>query len=249
MKKFILSTLLLLLGGSHVFSQISEMPDFKSIFSETPMPSPEMAGMVRNIVYPVNYSTGLVNISIPLLEIKCADIKLPITLGYHASGVKLGTASGWVGQNWSLSCEPMISRTIKGRDDFWNSYKCDIDFSDHSQSYLYSIAKGDRDGVPDDYYFTLPEYQGEFVYVQDAKSQDKQFVPLPYQNLRITTPRGSYFKIEDDKGRTYNFRGACETIGSSSPIGWKATSIVSANRSDSISFTYFQNSEYSECLQ
>lgn len=235
--------------GSPCLAQISEMPDFKSILTDAPTASPEMAGMVRNIVYPVNYSTGLVNISIPLFEIKCADIKLPIALNYHASGVKLGAACGWVGQNWSLVCEPMISRTIRGGDDFGNNFKCDVDFKDNSQSYGYFIAKNIKDGQTDDYYFHLPEHQGEFVYVMDAKDKDSQFVPLPYQNLRISTLGKNSFQIKDEKGRIYNFNGVCETAATSTPLGWKATSIVSANKKDSIAFSYFENSEFSKFCQ
>lgn len=244
----ILVFIIALLYGQSGFAQVSEMPDFNSIFGNTPTASPEMASMVRNIVYPVNYSTGLVKISIPLFEIKCADIKIPITLNYHASGVKLGAASGWVGQNWSLQCEPMISRTIRGRDDFYAGYKCDIDYSNKSQWYRYQLAKNDKDGQPDDYYFNLPEYQGEFVYVMDAKNDKYQYVALPYQNLRIVT-KGNGFQITDDKGRSYNFNGVCETTGTSSPLGWKATSIVSANKKDSVTFSYFQNLEFSKFCQ
>lgn len=133
-----------LLYGQICTAQVSEMPDFKSIFAKTPTPSPEMASMIRNIVYPVNYSTGLVNISIPLFEIKFADINIPITLNYHASGVKLGAASGWVGQNWSLQCEPMISRTIRGRDDFYAGYKCDIDFNEKANGTVTNWQKTQR---------------------------------------------------------------------------------------------------------
>ena len=239
----------LLLCGQPCTAQVSEMPDFKSILTDTPTASPEMASMVRNIVYPVSYSTGLVNISIPLFEIKCADIQIPVALSYHASGVKLGAASGWVGQNWSLQCEPMISRTIRGRDDFYDGYKCDIDLDDNSVWHGYQLARNDRDGQPDDYYFSLPEYQGEFVYVMGARDANHQYASLPYQNLRFTHTRVHDFQITDDKGRVYNFDGACETTGNSSPLGWKATSIVSANRKDSVTFTYFQNQEYSKFSQ
>ena len=239
----------LFIFGQHCTAQVSEMPDFKSIFTDTPTASPEMASMVRNITYPVNYSTGLVNISIPLFEIKCADIKIPITLNYHASGVKLGAASGWVGQNWSLQCEPMISRTIRGRDDFYSNFKCDIDFNDKSQSYGYFIAKNIRDGQPDEYYFSLPEYQGEFIYLMNEKDPKHQYSSLPYQNLRIINLNNNTFQIIDDKGRVYNFGGICEETGTSTPLGWKGTSIVSSNKKDSVTFSYFQNQEYSKYSQ
>jgi hypothetical protein len=51
--------------------------------------SPEASALAKYINYPVDYSSGLVNISIPLYEIKAGDITLPIGLSYHASGIKV----------------------------------------------------------------------------------------------------------------------------------------------------------------
>lgn len=113
MKRQVISfAFLAILQQSFVMAQSSLLPSLDSVFTSQSVASPEMASMVRNIVYPVSYSTGLVNISIPLFEIGCNDIKLPITLSYHSSGVKVNDPSGWVGQNWSLECEPMIARTV-----------------------------------------------------------------------------------------------------------------------------------------
>lgn len=82
----------------------------------------------------------------------------------------------------------------------------------------------------------------------DTKKTNRQYAALPYQNLRIAT-MGNGFQITDDKGRSYKFNGVCETTGTSSPLGWKATSIVSANKKDSVTFSYFSNLEYSKFCQ
>ena len=38
--------------------------------------------------YPIDFSTGVPNITIPLYEIEIGDFRLPIAIAYHASGLK-----------------------------------------------------------------------------------------------------------------------------------------------------------------
>ena len=46
------------------------------------------------------------------------DIRIPITLNYHASGLKPNMRSShWLGDGWSLSTGPSLSRTINGVAD------------------------------------------------------------------------------------------------------------------------------------
>lgn len=228
---------------SMIVAQSSVNYDVKSLFGNNLIASPEMSKMVRNIVYPVNYSTGLVDITIPLYEIKCADISLPIALKYHGSGVKLGDASGSMGQGWSLSCEPMISKKTRGTDDQASHYRCKVDRSNNDSWHFYYIATRAIDSQPDDYFFSLPGYQGEFVYVMDSKSNGKEFMSLPYLNLKIDQPSGDNWEIVDEMGRKYKFDGVREFYENDC-IGWKATSIIASNKNDSITFSYKENMEH-----
>lgn len=245
MKFRILELLLYIFAPASAMAQSSVDYDVKSLFANTSISTPEMAKMVRNIVYPVNYSTGLVDITIPLYEIKCADISLPISLKYHASGVKLGEGSGSVGQGWSLSCEPMISKKTRGRDDRFANYKCDVDLDNSNPWNYYYMAVCNKDGQPDEYYFSLPEYQGEFMYVMESKNSGKKFMCLPYQNLKISQESANNWRITDDKGRQYLFEDIRESYGDAS-TGWKATGIVASNHKDSIKFSYFGDMEHSK---
>ena len=61
-------------------------------------PAPEASKLATYISYPVNLSNGLVQTSIPLYEIVDGDIRIPITLSYHASGLKPNMRSShWLG--------------------------------------------------------------------------------------------------------------------------------------------------------
>jgi len=80
-------------------------------------PSPQSQELHKYIDFPVDYSTGVPEISIPLYEIKVKGLTIPITLSYHASGIKSGQDDGKVGVGWSLSSDYRVSRTIYGRPD------------------------------------------------------------------------------------------------------------------------------------
>ncbi len=80
-------------------------------------PSPEAISLAKYINYPVDYSTGLPDISIPLYEINAGTLKLPISLKYHAGGIKISEPTGWIGTGWSLSAEPLITRAVNGKPD------------------------------------------------------------------------------------------------------------------------------------
>ena len=71
--------------------------DTEALFKNQMVNTPATAALKQNIVYPVNYSTGLPEIKIPLYEVKNGDVVLPIYLTYHASGIKLSDVAGWVG--------------------------------------------------------------------------------------------------------------------------------------------------------
>ena len=210
-----------------------------SPFRENLCPSPEMSRMIRNIVYPVNYSTGLVDITIPLYEITCGDIKLPITLSYHGSGVKLAEPSGWVGQGWTLNCVPMLSQLVHGENDELFGYKCEVQPGNVDKGYLYSLAFCSRDEQPDDYFFKLLDKQGEFMYVQQPKDTSMHYMCMPFQNVRIRL-HGHHFQLTDDAGRRYRFDKETECVYGSKVTSrvWSPSCIVSSNGQDSISFSY-----------
>lgn len=242
-KQVVLVTFIVMLYLPIIKAQNTLAPSLDSVFTNQSVASPEMSSMVRNIVYPVSYSTGLVNISIPLYEIVCNDIKLPIALSYHSSGVKVNEPSGWVGQNWSLECEPMISRTVRGCDDAGAGYKCNIDKKEKVSGWnKFRASQGMIDEQPDEYFFRLADKQGEFMYVMEPKVPGRQYMCIPYQNIQIRQTDGNFF-MTDDRGIVYKFNGAREYSIGVFYTGWKASSIVASNLRDSISFHYHDRRE------
>jgi hypothetical protein len=86
----------------------------------TNIQSPNSASLGTYGAIPVSLYSGTPNISIPLYQINEGNIPLDINLQHDASGVRVNSVPGWVGQNWSLQAGGLIERSIKGRsaDEF-----------------------------------------------------------------------------------------------------------------------------------
>ncbi len=81
-------------------------------------PSPKAMDFEKYGNIPISTYTGTPNISIPIYTIQQGDIQIPISLSYHASGVKVEEEAGEVGLGWVLNSGGIISRTIYGYNDF-----------------------------------------------------------------------------------------------------------------------------------
>jgi YD repeat-containing protein len=80
-------------------------------------PAPNAASLGKYGDIPVSLASGIPSVSIPLYEIQEGDLSLPISLNYHASGVKVAETASWVGLGWSLNAGGMITRSVQGGPD------------------------------------------------------------------------------------------------------------------------------------
>ncbi len=80
-------------------------------------PSPMAAELAKYIGYPVSNASGLIDISIPLYEVKTKYVSIPLHLRYHSSGIKFTNDPGAYGYGWSLFPGLRISRSVMGKPD------------------------------------------------------------------------------------------------------------------------------------
>ncbi|MBY0435315.1 MAG: hypothetical protein K2U26_14505, partial [Cyclobacteriaceae bacterium] len=80
-------------------------------------PSPNAAALMRFSAIPVNYYTGVADISVPLFDLKGRDITVPIGLNYHASGIKVQDVASSVGIGWALNAGGAITRVVRSKPD------------------------------------------------------------------------------------------------------------------------------------
>lgn len=82
-------------------------------------PSPTVAGLMKFEEVPVNYYTGVPDVSVPLYSIETlsADVKMNIALKYHPGSIAVEETASYTGLGWSLFAGGSISRTVKGSPD------------------------------------------------------------------------------------------------------------------------------------
>ena len=112
----LINTLLAILVATNLSAQLVDIA-YPHVIPMTP----NAAELAKYADTPISYYTGTPNISIPLYEIEVDGLKIPVSLNYHASGIRVDQEATWVGLGWSLEIGSRISRMIKGDDDFKNN--------------------------------------------------------------------------------------------------------------------------------
>lgn len=173
--------------STYIYAQAPE-----SYFSDYSLPSPTAYEMTRFEAQLPNLYTGTASVAIPLYTIDFDGFQLPITMTYHASGVKVNQEASEAGLGWSLNTTGVISRVIKGGNDFGSGndrkgyLKEDMDFYDialsweslDSQEKLLhqrNMINGFYDFEPDIFSYNFFGYSGSFVLTQ-KDANDKVYV-------------------------------------------------------------------------
>jgi len=237
----VINVVVITLSGETAFGQKSEIPD---PFAKLSVPSPTTASLVKFTDIPVSGYTGMPEVNNPLYEISTSFAKVPISLNYHASGITVDQESSNIGLGWALNAGGVLSRTVFGSADnaTYQMYRMNrpgafdiTDSIDYQQAY--NLSKGLIDGVPDLYMYNFPGYSGKFIIADQIRQ-------LPLTNLQIIKINANEFNIISPDGNKYIFNAPegsynkSEGSGSSNVVGWYLTKILSADRTDSIVFTY-----------
>ena len=221
-------------------------------------PSPRAAAFHIYGDYPVNYNTGLADISIPLYTIEMKGIKLPITLRYHHSGVKFyETQLSNVATGWIIDVGGVISRTIMGRPDkLVPMYNVDSlndgglietqeeDFKILQRLACDRLANSVLDSEYDIFSYRFNNYTGRFVI-----NENNCVIKFPHNSLKIVPELAGHLiqkiDIYDEDGVQYRFGKSLdgqskvvEYTGSNYETSWLLTGIKSAQETDSIVLKY-----------
>lgn len=224
-------------------------------------PSPEVENFVNYVNNPVNVKTGSCNFDVPLYEVSCGDLTLPISLNYFSNGRKTYEMNGPVGLGWQLNTGGMISRTVYGyRDDDVYNYPNpmpDVEnlTNQNNWDFLAGISQSvNNSNVYYDTQYDIFSYNfggssGNFI----LKDVNNVKVPevIPNRKLKIDvhkvttpTPMFDYLEITDENGVFYRF-GKSIVSGSSNRentgnniSAWFISEIISASKRDTIHFKY-----------
>ena len=222
------------------------------------LPSPEAASLFKFQDYPVDMSTGVPQVSIPLYQVKSGSLNVPISISYHASGRRVSDLDGPVSLGWSLNAGGSVSRTVHGSVDFGpypfpaplllNVNNVNdllyLEKVSHFDKNNPAVTPGDwKDSEYDIFSYYFGNNSGKFIFKDSSGIKTPALLPYkPYVITPVYTPTGGLTEIDilDDQGTFYKFVGN----GSySSPYGavfteYDLVKIKSANKTDSISFIY-----------
>lgn len=237
---------------------INSVVQIQDLYSRKKITSPDLANLITEIKFPVNYSTGTVDIKIPLYTVNCGSLELPIYLTYNTAGIKVNDAPGWPGQGWTLHAEPTIARNFMGHIDSGLKFHFDLKkIRDYASKgvYMHDILSNNiysiEDSQPDQFYYSLPNTSGMFVYARKPDST-YDYISQPFNDVKVSLSNTKipYFIMRDNKGNIYNFDFVSDfRSDTNGPFfnGWKTSKIESADGVDSICFSYNDYSSGFSC--
>ncbi len=210
--------------------------------------------------YPVDLSNGLVDISIPLYEIKTPGLSMPLHLKFHPSGLRYDERESFLGIRWALGGFGHVSRVIKGYPDDFRSYP--LHESINNPNYMpdfftfygttgtmYKTSGGTynsvfntmggqyKDTEYDIFSYSLPSGKsGKFILT----GSDQTVVLMPYEPIKVIVGTEGIYKgvtIIDEDGISYNFQ-ASEYGDEGYATAFHLKEITSANKQDVITINY-----------
>ncbi|MBO9584426.1 MAG: hypothetical protein J7574_09735 [Flavobacterium sp.] len=178
--------------------------------------SPEAAAFLKYGEYPVDLATGVPSISVPLYTIDLRDFKMPISLDYHASGIKVNQEATWVGLGWNLNAGAQV--ILSPRDDIdENNPNIDVipngdaiiayfKLHPYDQTAVTNLDYNlDKSRVKDMYVFSSPTVNGSF-YIRNFASNDVVTIPPNAFKVDLVglNRESMKFKITDPQGNVYS---------------------------------------------
>jgi YD repeat-containing protein len=236
-----------------------------SVFSQIPdyhLPkiipqSPAVANFMRYGEIPVNHSTGVPDISIPLYTVTSRKLELPISISYHASGIKVNDRASVVGLGWVLNAGGLVGVTLQGgwedgrpKPEYTTSaaFKAQRDLLKNNLGPFrnfgsqMTLEMWYNDWQSDRYFAQLPNGQSavfRYGYLDD------NLIMLPYKPWKVdrtithnpTNNRDEIvgFTIVDDSGTSYSFETKTTDVN---VRNWYLTGIISADKTDTIRLVY-----------
>jgi hypothetical protein len=235
-----------------LYAQTNTMPTLGAVIPV----SPNAASLGKYGEIPVSYSTGIPNISVPIYEIKSGSLKMPLSLSYHAGGIRVEEIASWVGLGWSLNAGGVITRQVRGLADesgggyIYHSgdisdYMNSVMNSTQKQAYKDDITDGNIDSQQDIYVYNLGGESGKFFIKPNG-----DILSIPFSKNKIVGG-GDSWTVTDVNGNNYYFTTKETTTttpvyaGSVGPTSymptvtaWYLTKIINAAATDSINFVY-----------
>ncbi|MFL0144252.1 hypothetical protein, partial [Tenacibaculum maritimum] len=209
--------------------------------------SPEASVLGKYIDIPVSLSSGVPNISIPLVKLKGKEVDIPISLSYHSSGIRVNEIASRNGLGWILNGGGMITRSVRGipdddREGYLNTINTIANYEKadlKEKTFLYQKALDQvYDYESDVYYFDFLGERGKFFFNQETG----EAIFHKKSDLKISFTKNSNkeilgWKIKMTNGTTYEFGNTQNAINQKEDLHYiKGQSLPSSSAAALLSY-------------
>ena len=168
---------------------------------------------------PVNYYTGLPEISIPLFSLKGRELEVPVGLNYDASGIRTDEFSGPVGIKWNLDAGGFVVRELNGRPDEhptqgYLKYSNETNYYQNlgnTHDWVGYSERNERDCEFDEFTISINGRSIRFVL-----NKHGQAITIPRQSVNITPTivnnKINKFEVVTEDGIKYVFGGSASSV-------------------------------------
>jgi hypothetical protein len=191
------SVMLLFQSGINVMNSNYHKVDIPQIIPS----SPQSQIFEKYLNHPVTEYNGIPQIEIPLYEISIKGLTIPVTLSYHAGGIKYKQYDGDIGLGWSINIGGYrVTRSIYGRDD--------EEYAIYSQSEANRYLSGSEGPGKKDLYLAkvgLSSMQTAMDFIQGTDFyplQDSEYDQFSYM---LPSTNGQFLIIDRSKGTIQKF--------------------------------------------
>lgn len=229
--------------------------------------SPVTAAFTKYGDIPVDLSTGVPGISVPIYKLSSHGINVPISLSYHASGIKVQDVASPEGLGWVLNAGGVITRSVmglkdeyleKGPNGYSNSqrppWKNSSEFvaswsqaqaSGNPELWSYELhswylpaTSENYDFYSDRFYYSLPNGESG-IFRKDFNDETFKLIPYRPINVRWYAPGGDYTYMMIEMTTA---DGIMYSFKKNEHDLWHLTKIVNSTKTDSVVFySHYEN--------
>lgn len=160
-------------------------------------PAPTAASLGKFGEVPVSLYIGIPQVEVPLYTIKTKSHTIPLSLSYHASGVRVDEEASPVGLGWALNAGGVITRSVHDTDDL----------SEFGNSVKYGYATPGHGDIPPWKMDGSNQYDG-LGRTQQQYNQDNDYY---CSNLQDLQPDVFYYNFQGYNGKFFLERSPSTT--------------------------------------
>ncbi|MEO9803039.1 MAG: hypothetical protein ABJF04_07320 [Reichenbachiella sp.] len=189
-------------------------------------PSFNASALIKYCDHPVGSKYGIPKIKYPIKTLVNKDLYIPISLSYHSIGIKVEEEATWVGLGWRLNSGGIITRMIRGENDFGVAEHLDTQealgypfehikpcFDDceenENDEFHQKVCAGEIDSDPDIFFFDILGSKGKFLMTPDH-DPTKEFIEINMLRPRKMQVRfyiqDNYWTAQDSRGFKFTFK-------------------------------------------